>query len=98
MYATINDLRMRALALDEAAAHLAHRVSAISWQGFAADAMRRRASRAIAELSECARRHREAADAIDRHRRAALTHPVGQLAHAAIGTIDELGSAVGHLL
>lgn len=95
---TITDLRMRARALDEAADHLTRRINTIAWHGFAADAMRHRAAGAIAELRESSRRHAAAADAVDRHRRAALANPAGQLAYTALGMVEDLGSAVGHLL
>lgn len=98
MYTAITDLRKRARDLDDTAARLAHRVGTIAWQGVAAQAMRDRAGSAVADLRRCARLHDEAAAALDRHRRAALANPVGQLAHEAAGAIDGLVSAVGGLL
>ncbi|BBH17653.1 hypothetical protein Back2_19400 [Nocardioides baekrokdamisoli] len=98
MYATITDLRDRARALEDSADRLAHRVGTIAWQGTAADAMRRRAGTAIAELRRCARLHDDAAAVLERHHQAALMNPVGHMADEAVGAVDGLASLVGGLL
>lgn len=98
MYAAITHLRNRAQALEDTADHLSHRVNSIAWQGFAADAMRRRADAAIVELRRCAHLHMDAASALDRHRQSALANPVGHAAHDLVDAVEGLASAIGGAL
>ena len=98
MYATITDLRVRARALQETADRLAHRAGTITWQGRAAEAMRRRAADAVAQLRRCAGLHDEAADALEHHRRAALANPAGTVAREATEAMRGLARKAGHLL
>ena len=98
VYAATIDLRNRARALDEIADRLAHRAEAIGWQGYAAEAMRRRARDAVTELRRCAGLHDDAAEALERHRRAALANPVGQVAHGLMSVANDMVNTIGDLL
>jgi hypothetical protein len=98
MYAAVIHLRNRAQALDELADHLSHRVADIGWQGFAAHAMRSRADDAVRNLRRCGQLHHEAAEALERHRRAALANPVGHIAHDAMSLASGAAAVLGDLL
>ena len=89
-------LRERADDVRAESRRLGRRVEAVPWEGRAADAMREQARRRAAALTDTARLHDEAADALDRHAAAvddALAAVAG-VAAGILGEVGEIGAAV----
>jgi ATPase subunit of ABC transporter with duplicated ATPase domains len=103
MYGDTTVIRGLARQLDEQAGEIvrdAHRLvaqaDACPWSGWAADAMRRRSHERAAALHRAAGRHREAADALDRH--ADRVDQVVDLIAAAERRISRLLGGLGELV
>jgi uncharacterized protein YukE len=93
-------MRDRADEIRAAAARLAGHIDRVPWHGCAADAMRRHADLRLAALSQTARLHDDAAEALDRHARevqrlqdliAGIERKIRDLVDAACHRLAEVG-------
>jgi hypothetical protein len=78
---------------------LAGHAEAVRWVGLAADAMRALARAHAGDLRQCAARHDDAADALDRHAREVdhLEDLIAAIERRVRGVLDSAGHALGGL-
>jgi hypothetical protein len=78
---------------------LVGRAEAVHWSGLAADAMRSLARTHAGGLRECASRHEDAAEALDRHAREVdhLVELIAGIERRVRGILDDAGHALGGL-
>ncbi|HEY3016352.1 MAG TPA: hypothetical protein VGJ41_14645 [Nocardioides sp.] len=95
----VRQLREQAVDVRALAERLVAQADAIDWQGRAADAMRERIRERAEHLRECAHRHDNAAEALDRHNGEVgrLKESISEVEHKASSLVTDAKTRVARI-